>query len=104
MFIAAVNCDESGTIVAASCDQCPYEIYSADEYVNFNFDYYDDYYNDGTYCRGDCSWNSDLDECQMKGILLITIVSLKLFIDRALFSNIFDETFALFQNFVCLND
>ena len=66
MFIAAVNCDELGTIVAASCDLCPYEFYS-DEY------YYDIYFNDGTYCNGDCSWNSDLDECQ-KGIFLMTMV------------------------------
>ena len=105
LFIAGVDCDESGTIVRASCNQCSYDLfkyYYEDDY--YDFDYYDDYYNDGTYCRGDCSWNSDLDECQMKGILLITILSLKLFIDRALFSNIFDETFALFQNFVCLND
>ena len=63
MYIAAVNCDESGTIVASSCNLCPYEFYS-DEY------WYDYYYNDGTYCNGDCSWNSDLDECQIKGIFL----------------------------------
>ena len=67
MFIAAVNCDESGEIVAASCDRCPYEFYS-DEY------FYDWYYNDGSHCNGDCSWNSDLDECQIKGIFLITMV------------------------------
>ena len=87
LFIAAVNCDESGTIVAASCNLCPYEFYS-DEY------WYDYYYNDGTrvggsnalpgppapppvdgtYCNGDCSWNSDLDECQIKGIFLMTMV------------------------------
>ena len=61
MFIAAVNCDESGTIVADSCNLCPYELYY----------YYDYYYYDGTYCKGDCSWNSDLDECQLKGIIPI---------------------------------
>ena len=65
MYIAAVNCDESGTIVASSCNLCPYEFYS-DEY------WYDYYYNDGTYCNGDCSWNSDLDECQIRGIFLMT--------------------------------
>ena len=64
MSIAAVNCDESGTIVAGSCDLCPYEFYS-DEY------YYDYYYNDGTFCKGDCSWNSDVDKCQVKGNYLI---------------------------------
>ena len=67
MFIVAVKCDESGTIVAASCNLCPYEFYS-DEY------YYEYYYNDGTYCNGDCSWNSYLDECQIKGIFLMTKV------------------------------
>ena len=85
MFIAAVNCDESGTIEATSCDLCTYDLfkyYYEDDY--YDFDYYDDYYNDGTYCRGDCSWNSDLDECQMKGILLITILSLRLLIDKPL--------------------
>ena len=61
MFIAAVICDESGTMVAASCNLCPYEFLS-DEY------YYEYYHNDGTYCNGDCSWNSDLDECQIRGI------------------------------------
>ena len=66
MYIAAVNCDESGTIVASSCNLCPYEFYS-DEY------YYDEYYNDGTFCKGDCSWNSDLDVCQVKGNLLIIV-------------------------------
>ena len=66
MYIAAVNCDESGTIIAGSCNQCPYEFYS-DEY------YYDYYYNDGTFCKGDCSWNSDLDVCQVKGNLLIIV-------------------------------
>ena len=71
MFIAAVICDESGTIVAVSCNLCPYEYYSDD----WGFYYhYDTFYNDGTYCNGDCSWNSDLEECQMKGIFLITIV------------------------------
>ena len=70
MYIAAVNCDESGTIVAASCNLCPYEFYS-DEY------YYDYYYNDGTFCSGDCSWNSDLDECQMTGILSKVVGFLK---------------------------
>ena len=56
MFIAAVNCDETGTMVAASCALCPYEYF------------YDFIYNDGTHCNGDCSWNSDLYICQMKGI------------------------------------
>ena len=66
--IAAVKCDESGTIVAASCNQCPYELYTYyDYYDNYDDYYYDNYYNDGTYCKGDCSWNSDLDECQIKG-------------------------------------
>ena len=63
MFIAAVNCDESGTSVAASCDLCPYLFYS-DYYGGYDY-----YYNDGTHCNGDCSWNSDLEECQMKGTL-----------------------------------
>ena len=74
MFIVAVNavnCDDSGTFVAASCDLCPYEFFS-DEY------YYENNYNDGTYCNGDCSWNSDLEECQMKGIFLITMVYIQL--------------------------
>ena len=61
MFIVAVNCDESGTMVAASCAKCPYEFYPY-EY------FYDFIYNDGTHCNGDCSWNSDLYICQMKGI------------------------------------
>ena len=80
MSIAAVNCDESGTIVAGSCNECPYELYTY-HYNYYDDYYYDYYYNDGTYCEGDCSWNSDSDECQMKGILLITI-SLQLIIDK----------------------
>ena len=64
MYIAGVNCDESGTIVASSCNLCPYEFYSY---------YYDYYYNDGTFCKGDCSWNPDLDVCQVKGNLLIIV-------------------------------
>ena len=80
MFIVAindVNCDESGAIVASSCDMCPYEMF-IDHYGNDFAHYYDhayDYiFNDGTFCKGDCSWNSDLEECQMKGIFLITMV------------------------------
>ena len=72
VFIAAVNCDESGTSVAASCDLCPYLFYS-DYYGGYDY-----FYNDGTYCNGDCSWNSDLEECQMKGIFLITMVYIQL--------------------------
>ena len=72
MFILAVNCDESGTIVAASCNLCPYELYFDEWDFHYDIDYYDNYYNDGTYCNGDCSWNSDLDECQIKGIFLMT--------------------------------
>ena len=75
MFIVAindVNCDESGAIVASSCDMCPYEMF-IDHYGNDFAHYYDhayDYiFNDGTFCKGDCSWNSDLEECQMKGTL-----------------------------------
>ena len=80
MFIVAindVNCDESGAIVASSCDMCPYEMF-IDHYGNDFAHYYDHVYdyifNDGTFCKGDCSWNSDLEECQMKGIFLMTKV------------------------------
>ena len=84
MFIVAindVNCDESGAIVASSCDMCPYEMF-IDHYGNDFAHYYDhayDYiFNDGTFCKGDCSWNSDLEECQMKGTFLITIVYIQI--------------------------
>ena len=80
-FAAYVNCDKSGTIVADSCVQCPYKLF--DDYWDYDpidniYEIYDTliidyYYNyDGTYCIGDCSWNSDLEECQMKGIYLMT--------------------------------
>ena len=71
MLIAGVNCDEPGTIIAASCNLCPYEFYPDDWY--YGSWYYDYYYNDGTFCKGDCSWNSDLDVCQVKGNLLIIV-------------------------------
>ena len=84
MFIVAindVNCDESGAIVASSCDMCPYEMF-IDHYGNDFAHYYDNAYdyifNDGTFCKGDCSWNSDLEECQMKGTFLITIVYIQI--------------------------
>ena len=80
MFIVAVNCDESGTIAAASCNLCPYEFYS-DEY----------YYNDGTYCNGDCSWNSDLDECQIKGKGIFLMTNVYVPIEKG--SHIFYMTF-----------
>ena len=73
LLISGVNCEESGTIIAASCNLCPYEYYS-DDWGSYSDYYYDTYYNDGTYCKGDCSWNSDLDECQLKGIFLMTKV------------------------------
>ena len=65
MFTVAVNCDESGTIVAASCDLCPYELTS-------HYATYDYFFNDGTHCKGDCSWNYELNECRMKGIFSMT--------------------------------
>ena len=69
MFLAAVNCDESDTIVAASCDLCPSE-----SFYYYDESFYDNFYNDGTHCNGDCSWNSYFEECQLKGIFLITMV------------------------------
>ena len=33
----------------------------------YDYDYYMAYYDDGTFCSGDCSWNSNLKECQMTG-------------------------------------
>ena len=80
LLIAAVNCDESGTIVAGSCNECPYELFMSSEMSNY-YHYYESFYNDGTYCKGDCYWNSGLDECQMPGILLIS-VSLQFIIDK----------------------
>ena len=80
MFIVAindVNCDESGAIVASSCDMCPYEMFY-DHYGFFDIFTYDYFSNDGTFCKGDCSWNSDLEECQMKGTFLITIVYIQI--------------------------
>ena len=71
MSIVAVKCDESGTILAGSCNLCPYDLfkfyYDDDYYEDYDYDHYNDYYNDGTYCSGDCSWNSILNECQMTG-------------------------------------
>ena len=72
MSIADFKCDEKGTVVAASCDLCPYELlnYYYDEYTyDYMVNYYDYYYNDVFFCKGDCSWNSDVDECQVKGNL-----------------------------------
>ena len=70
MSIADLKCDEKGTILAASCDLCPYELlndyYDEDEY-DYMVNIYDYFYNDGFFCKGDCSWNSDVDECQVKG-------------------------------------
>ena len=80
MFIVAindVNCDESGAIVASSCDMCPYEMFQLSNVINDQYTY-DYFYNDGTFCKGDCSWNSDLEECQMKGTFLITIVYIQI--------------------------
>ena len=70
MFIVAindVNCDESGAIVASSCDMCPYEMF-IDHYGNDFAHFYDPAIG-GEFCHGpDCQWNVELDECQPKGI------------------------------------
>ena len=78
IYCLGLSCDESGTIIVGSCSKCPYELYFDEWDFYYDIDYYDNYYNDGTYCSGDCSWNSDLDECQLKGIFLMTKVYLPL--------------------------
>ena len=75
MFIAAtINCDESGTIVVVSCDRCPYELYWDDNWNYYIPGIYEYGAFHGAYCSGDCSWNSYLDECQIKGFFLMTTV------------------------------
>ena len=67
-FPTYVTCDEDGILQADACDICPYKLYIfVNDYNEANYD--QEHFEENSilqylYCKGDCYWNSTLEECQ----------------------------------------
>ena len=64
-----VSCNDEGTLVADSCNICPYKLYiSVNDYNEADYDQ-EHFEQENSvlqylYCKGDCYWNSTLEKCQ----------------------------------------
>ena len=67
-FPTYVKCDEDGILEADACDICPYKLYIfVNDYNEANYDqenFEENSILQYLYCKGDCYWNSTLEECQ----------------------------------------